>query len=84
MRGAQNIQEALYSYISQEDRIPQDHPVHKLREMVNSILTNMSPRFEAMYADTGRPSIPPGVPPAGNARADSLYHPQRENIDGTA
>ena len=59
MRGSQNIQETLYSYISQEDRIPQDHPMRKLREMVNPILKDMSRRFEAMYADTGRPSIPP-------------------------
>ena len=59
MRGSQNIQETLYSYISQEDRIPQDHPMRKLREMVNPILKDMSRRFETMYADTGRPSIPP-------------------------
>ena len=59
MHGIETIQETLYSYVSQEDRIPQDHPLRKLREMVNPILKDMSRRFEAMYCDTGRPSIPP-------------------------
>jgi len=59
MRGIQEKQGAMFSYVSQEDRIPQDHPLRKLREMVDPILKSMSPRFAKLYAEAGRPSIPP-------------------------
>jgi transposase len=59
MRGIQDTQETLFSYVSQEDRIPQDHPLRKLRAMVDPILNAMSNRFDKMYAEIGRSSIPP-------------------------
>lgn len=59
MRGIQEQQGALFSYVSQEDRIPQDHPLRKVREIVDPLLKEMSGEFDALYADTGRPSIPP-------------------------
>jgi transposase len=59
MRGTENKQDKLFSYVSQEDRVPQDHPMRKLRALIDPILQKMSPQFEKMYAETGRPSIPP-------------------------
>jgi len=59
MRGTQDKQNAMFSYISQEDRIPQDHPLRLLREIMEPILARLSPQFSAIYADAGRPSIPP-------------------------
>jgi transposase len=59
MRGTENKQNKLFSYVSQEDRIPQSHPMRKLRELIDPILQKMSPTFDKMYADEGRPSIPP-------------------------
>ena len=59
MRGIQSRQPAMFSYVSQEDRIPENHPLRILRTMVNPILESLSGRFEKLYADTGRPSIPP-------------------------
>ena len=59
MRGIQDKQDPLFSYVSQEDRIPKDHPLRKLRELVDPILKKMSGRFEKLYAEGGRPSIPP-------------------------
>jgi len=59
MRGIQDKQSALFSYVSQEDRIPQDHPLRKLRQMVDVIVESLSGRFTELYSDTGRPSIPP-------------------------
>jgi len=59
MRGIQNRQAAMFSYISQEDRIPENHPLRILRTMVDPILQSLSGRFNKLYADTGRPSIPP-------------------------
>ncbi|MCI0446486.1 IS5 family transposase [bacterium] len=59
MRGTQNRQPSMFSYVSQEDRIPEDHPLRVLRTIVDPILNKLSNRFEKLYADNGRPSIPP-------------------------
>ena len=59
MRGTDHQQSALFSYLAVEDRIPADHPLRAMQALVNPILADLSPRFEAMYATTGRPSIPP-------------------------
>lgn len=59
MRGAQDKQKALFSYVSQEDRIPEDHPLRTLRGLVDPVLEKLSPRFAELYAEAGRPSIPP-------------------------
>ena len=59
MRGADEPQTTLFSYVSVEDRIPSDHPLRTIHALVNPILSTLSPRFEVLYARMGRPSIPP-------------------------
>jgi len=59
MRGADHPQTLLFSTRSIEDRIPADHPIRAMQALVNPILADLSPRFEAMYSTLGRPSIPP-------------------------
>lgn len=59
MRGCDERQAILFSYRSIEDRIPTDHPLRALRRLVDPLLVELSPRFQALYAATGRPSIPP-------------------------
>ena len=59
MRGRERVQDAMFSYVSMEDRIPQNHPLRGIRKLVDEVLTGLSSRFERMYADVGRPSIPP-------------------------
>ena len=59
MRGEDNKQEAMFSYVSPEQRVPADHPLRAIRTMVDGILKQMSPRFAKLYADVGRPSIAP-------------------------
>jgi len=59
MRGEDQKQEAMFSYVSPEQRVPQDHPLRPVREMVDTILKEMSPRFARLYAEVGRPSIAP-------------------------
>jgi transposase len=55
-----DIQEvALYSYVSPEERVPEDHPLRPIREMVGTVLRRLSKDFEKIYAAGGRPSIPP-------------------------
>ena len=59
MRGIDPKQNGMFSYVSPEQRVPAEHPLRPLRTMVDNILKEMSPRFAKLYADTGRPSIPP-------------------------
>src|SRR5512136_221932 len=59
MRGADEQQEWMFSYISADKRVPKDHPLRTIRAMVDVILKDLSPRFEGLYAKVGRPSIAP-------------------------
>lgn len=59
MRGSDHQQPILFSYRPIEDRIPSDHPLRALRRLVDPLLASLSPRFQTLYATTGRPSIPP-------------------------
>jgi transposase len=59
MRGDDNQQEGMFSYISPEKRVPADHPLRPIRKIVDEILKEMSPQFAKLYSDVGRPSIAP-------------------------
>jgi len=59
MRGPDERQAILFSYRSIEDRIPSDHPLRAMRRLVDPLLVELSPRFQALYSAIGRPSIPP-------------------------
>jgi transposase len=59
MRGDDQQQADMFSYISPERRVPEDHPLRAIRRMVDAALAELSPRFASLYAATGRPSIAP-------------------------
>src|SRR3954471_4099943 len=59
MRGTDHQQADMYSYLSPEMRVRPDHPLRAIRAMSDKALSQMSARFDEMYAKTGRPSIPP-------------------------
>jgi transposase len=59
MRGTDHQQADKYSYLSPEMRVRADHPLRSIRAMSDKALSQMSARFDEMYAKTGRPSIPP-------------------------
>jgi len=59
MRGESDQQASLFSYINLESRIPEHHPIRKIRSVVDRALNEMAAEFEGMYAAVGRPSIPP-------------------------
>jgi len=59
MRKADVTQHCMYSYRSLEERIPETHPLRKLRILVDGILQTMNPEFQALYSRRGRPSIAP-------------------------
>jgi transposase len=59
MRGEDNHAERLFSYVRLETRIPTDHPLRAIRELVDAALKDLSQSFDRLYAREGRPSIPP-------------------------
>jgi transposase len=59
MRGDDQEPDGMFSYVSMEARIPADHPLRAMRDLMDAALRELSPRFALMYAKTGRPSIAP-------------------------
>jgi transposase len=59
MRGEDKQQATMFSYLSPECRVRTDHPLRAIRAMADEALKQMSLLFGALYATTGRPSIPP-------------------------
>src|SRR6478735_5894135 len=59
MRGVDHQQSGMFSYLSPEARVRQDHPLRTIRAVVDEVLGELSPLFAAMYSVRGRPSIPP-------------------------
>jgi transposase len=59
MRGTDQQQNHMFSYLSPETRVRKDHPLRAIRAMVDEVLARLSRRFDSMYAAVGRPSIPP-------------------------
>ena len=59
MRGDDRQQNHIFSYLSPEARVRKDHPLRAIRTMVDEVLTQLSRRFDTMYARVGRPSIAP-------------------------
>jgi transposase len=59
MRGNDEQQGAVFSYVSAEQRIAADHPMRTIRAMTDAALRELSPEFDRLYAAGGRPSIAP-------------------------
>jgi transposase len=59
MRGADERSGSMFSYVTLEERVPQDHPLRDIRRITDRALEHLSARFDAMYVTFGRPSIPP-------------------------
>lgn len=59
MRGRQSGQSEAFVYAPLESFVPRGHPIRKIKKLVDAALASMDSVFEAMYAASGRPSIPP-------------------------
>ncbi len=82
MRGEDYQQGAMYSYISPEQRVPQEHPLRAIREIVDAVLKELSPEFARLYAANGRPSIAPEKLLRALAVASAVHGAQRAAADG--
>ena len=59
MRGDDTKQATLFSLVSPDQRVPNDHPLRPIKALTEQVLTSLSRTFSGMYSKTGRPSIPP-------------------------
>jgi transposase len=59
MRGADEQPGSMFSYVSLEERVRQDHPLRAIRRITDRALERLSPRFGTLYLNFGRPSIAP-------------------------
>ena len=59
MRGDYQEGGDLFSYVSLEKRVPANHPIRKMRALIDEALEHLDTTFDEVYADKGRPSIPP-------------------------
>ena len=59
MRGRFRDQGGLFSYLSPEARVPPRHPLRQIRELVRTVLKELSVNFGRLYSSEGRPSITP-------------------------
>src|SRR5918993_4564924 len=59
MRGSDEQTAGMFSYLSPEARVRADHPLRAIRLLTDQVMRDLSPRFDRMYSDMGRPSIPP-------------------------
>jgi len=59
MRGQVDPQSQMFSYFSPESRVPAEHPLRSIKAHTDRVLKELSGQIEALYATTGRPSIPP-------------------------
>jgi transposase len=59
MRGDERIQDGMFSYVTLEQRVPQDHPLREIRRITDVVLRSLSGEFDSLYSASGRPSIAP-------------------------
>jgi transposase len=59
MRGNEHVQDGMFSYVTLEQRVPQDHPLRQIRLLTDVVLRSLSGEFDSLYSASGRPSIAP-------------------------
>ena len=59
MRGRKTSQTTMLTLVAPEQRVPKSHPLRRVKELADGALRALSPTFDAMYAEGGRPSVPP-------------------------
>ena len=58
-RGRRHPQVSMLAFVDLEERVPRDHPLRTVKRFADTALRELCPVFDAMYAQSGRPSVPP-------------------------
>ena len=82
MRGTETFQDYMFSYVSPEQRVPKDHPLRPIRQMVDRGLKELSKAFDRLYSTEGRPSIAPEKIASGVVVAGAVFDSKRADADG--
>jgi transposase len=59
MRGRKERQAEMLLGVTPDQLVPANHPIRAIRALIDAVLAELSPRFDAMYERIGRPSVPP-------------------------
>ena len=59
MRGEERIQDEMFSCVTLQQRVPQDHPLREIRKLTDAVLVSLNDEFDALYSASGRASIAP-------------------------
>src|SRR5512139_1979520 len=59
MRGRKTSQTTMLTLVAPEQRVPKSHPLRRIKALADAALAALSPTFDVMYAESGRPSVPP-------------------------
>ncbi len=59
MRGHDRPQSTMLTLVNPEQRVPANHPIRLIKSLAEIALKELSPLFEELYSEVGRPSIPP-------------------------
>ncbi len=59
MRGDERVQGGIFSYVTLEQRVPEDHPLREIRRLTDVVPRSLNGEFDSLYSASGRPSIAP-------------------------
>jgi len=59
MRGKPQAQPDFLTVINLNNCVPDDHPLRAIKRHMDAVLKRLSPEFDELYEELGRPSIPP-------------------------
>ena len=59
MRGDERVQDEMFSCVTLEQRVPQEHPLREIRRLTDAVLVSLNDEFDRLYSASGRPSIAP-------------------------
>ena len=80
MRGIDDRRDGMFSYVSLDARVPENHPLRPIRTLFDEALAKLTAKFDTMYAEVGRPSIAPERLLRAVAAAGAVFGAQRAAV----
>ena len=80
MRGCQEPQVPMLTFVDMDGRVPPDHPLRTIKALADEALRELSSEFDRMYAEVGRALHPTGAPTQGLAAHRPVFRAQRAGV----